>query len=592
MNNEQNGYLVSQSIYQFKIEINQFYVCTDQNTKFGVDVSTIQIIGVYTLYCDFCTASKKVGYGICIDDLQFGTLLQNQTFTCIYPFILNGSGCVCVDGYILNTSTCINVLSFLSNQNQIQQEIIDNVNQILQDITVINTTSSRIISDIFSMNQTLTMTTANTTNIIKLLNDNISQINNDINGKISALNKTVYILNNLTNQCLGEINDSLITFKQVLQKEIENLNITVNQQIANTSILNNSIQNDLQVIRTNIDILNLSVDILQTNITSIFSQITNLSQQSNSDIACINKSLADLSTQTTVNNQNLSSLYQNLQIINGTLTTNIKSLQTDLSEINSSLINLKNVTLSTVNVTQIFNNLTSINFTSAQLRTDLSLLNQTQYQEIVDRQNGDNNLQLQINNLVSVENSIHAQLQTKSDLINNKVDQLTVVSQNNYTKLNHDITYANNNCTNKITECQNNINNLWIALHDIQQNVYTKDQVDGNFTKYNAMLINSLSVKAQKKDYCSEKFAYFYNNSLIFYNYPFFSQMDRKCCASNSGMTALGLGPNDVMFSYLCSNWQDPDTTRGPEIQTQRYVESICGVYPCSNQIPYDQVCE
>ncbi|CAL6055306.1 Hypothetical_protein [Hexamita inflata] len=436
-----------------------------------------------------------------------------------------------------------------------------------------------------------------------------------MNGKISALNQTVYILNNLTNQRLGDINDSLIKFKQVLQTEIENINITVNQQIANTSILNDSILNDLQAIRTNVDILNQSVSITQTNITSIFSQIANLSLQSNSDIANINKSLADLSTQTTVNNQNtilefekiynnmsivnqnLSSLNQNIQIINSTLTTNIQSLKTDLSLINSSLINLKNDTYSTVSmlqtdVTYIFNNLSSLNFTSAQLRTDLSLLNQTLYQEIVDRQNGDKNLQLQIDSLVSTENSNHAQLQTKTDLINTKVDQLTTVSQNNYTILNQDIAYANNNCINKTTECQNNINDLWIALHDIQQNVYTKDQVEGNFTKYNAMLINNLSVKAQKKEYCSEKFAYYYNNSLIFYNYPFYSQMDRKCCASNSGMTVHGLGPNDVIFSYLCSNWQDPDTTRGPGMQTQRYVESICGVYPCSNQIPYDQVCE
>ncbi|CAL6053198.1 Hypothetical_protein [Hexamita inflata] len=667
LNTLNNGYYISNLQVQAIIKQQNVQVCSDDVNFVGSNSSLLILTGTHSLNCiNICASNQYYIYGICLESIILGSYItSNQTIYCIDPMQFDGQKCQCKQGYLLNGTTCVDILSrltqiniqiqadykynsdilqqqydilqiyILSNYSQMDKNLLQNTTKLeTEQINIKNQCDQHLVSNITQLEQIFKTNindmynklydnitqcgmniNSNTTNIIKLLNDNISQINNDINGKISALNQTVYILNNLTNQSLGEINDSLITLKQVLQKEIEIINITVNYQIANTSILNNSIQNDLQAIKTNIDILNLSVNISQTNITSIFSQISNLSQQSNSDIANINKSLADLLIQTTVNkynailefekinnnmsaiNQNLSSLNQNLQIINGTLTTNIESLKTDLNEINSSLINLKNDTQSTVSmlqtdVTYIVNNITSLNFTSAQLRTDLSLLNQTLYLEIVNRQNGDKNLQLQIDSLVSTENSNHAQLQTKTDLTNSKVDQLTSVSQNNYTKLNQDIAYANNNCANKTTECQNNINDLWIALHDIQQNVYTKDQVEGNFTKYNAMLINNLSVKAQKKDYCSEKFAYYYNNSLIFYNYPFYSQMDKKCCASNNGMTVYGLGPNDVIFSYLCSNWQDPDTTRGPGMQTQRYVESICGVYPCSNQIPYDQVCE
>ncbi|CAL6014397.1 Hypothetical_protein [Hexamita inflata] len=128
LNDQVSGYIASLNNASILINYINFQVCTSEQ-EFGESSGSVQIIGSVIKDCkDVCTNAIPT-YGLCLDDLQYGSIVDYQS-VCLDPFEFVNHTCVCKYGYILTQSKCVNVVDSLINLDL----------QLLQNISYVNNT--------------------------------------------------------------------------------------------------------------------------------------------------------------------------------------------------------------------------------------------------------------------------------------------------------------------------------------------------------------------------------------------------------------------------------------------------------------------
>ncbi|CAL6084108.1 Hypothetical_protein [Hexamita inflata] len=241
------------------LTLNNILICT-QMSVFGSLSKNIVITGII-LNCITVCQSKFYVYGICLQQLEFGTL--NKILECVHPFIFNGVGCQCDNGYLLNGSMCVNVLDELFDLDMELNQKISNLqdkitqdNIIIQEYIVGNYTQlhqyvqdsdliiqSRIISN-FSLQQ-------------QYLQNNYSTLENMIKNQFS--NQQLVMMNNI-----NILANNIVSSTNLLQSYIngnysqQSTQITANyiliekSIISNVTSLNNLISNNYITTNNNI----------------------------------------------------------------------------------------------------------------------------------------------------------------------------------------------------------------------------------------------------------------------------------------------------------------------------------------------------
>ncbi|CAL5989894.1 Conserved_hypothetical protein [Hexamita inflata] len=149
--NDNDGFFVSQISSELEMSVSNMQVCT--NYKNIVGESYVYLILVtqqpFISCIDVCILNHPV-YGICLSNLMNGQIMDNQTLSCVHPFIFDGVQCECAQGYIQYNNTCIDIIYQMFTTN----EKVNNI-QLQQYIMVQN------ISDIISAHQELKQTVDN-----------------------------------------------------------------------------------------------------------------------------------------------------------------------------------------------------------------------------------------------------------------------------------------------------------------------------------------------------------------------------------------------------------------------------------------------
>ncbi|CAL6056015.1 Hypothetical_protein [Hexamita inflata] len=288
-----NGYICSKMYVDINIIIVSLSVCIENMYKFGSSFFIATQTQEETLRCaDICkTPNLYITYGICLQQLQFSTILSNSTVICEHPFIFNSqnNSCECDFGFFLNISQCVNVIDQFSDtqknatimENELRTEIqkselelktafrgleqliIDNITEFVKNM---NANDLVINSNIISTNLTL----HNNINDFRI--QNLNQYNT-MTGQIE--NKHIQVTNIINTQFNGII--SLINNNQV---NIKNNFTAQKDQITE---LATTINTRFTTLDSSVSSANMKLEALKTQLTgsqtSIESKISGVSTQ-------------------------------------------------------------------------------------------------------------------------------------------------------------------------------------------------------------------------------------------------------------------------------------------------------------------------
>ncbi|CAL5989998.1 Conserved_hypothetical protein [Hexamita inflata] len=219
-----NGYIASSIESNQSLTINTFRVCIDSTSRFGNTSLIIEMIGNDSEKCEIC-GDLKVVYGLCLDDLQNGQLV-NGALQCVYPFEYNTNSCICAQGYVLNVSTCVNILNAIQNMSsnidsQQLQQIEDEIQMLTNQISQLNL-SIHNSSNTFNTSQIEQYILDNYTQGDLRLQQNTTVLDwrifyniSDVNGNISIINNNITDLKQIIstlNQIIQQQNDVIVEF--------------------------------------------------------------------------------------------------------------------------------------------------------------------------------------------------------------------------------------------------------------------------------------------------------------------------------------------------------------------------------------------
>ncbi|CAL6040003.1 Hypothetical_protein [Hexamita inflata] len=212
--------------------------------------------------------NTKYTYGLCTDELINSQHLEiNDSYTCVDPFIFNGSQCVCKEGYILNISYCIDLASQLTNTISLVSKLDYQFVIIQQDI----------LSTLDSLN---------------IMNQNLNeQINQSKLTSEQLFNKSQqFIFGNTT-----QLQQQLQIYSSVLDQSIFNNVTLINIAIAaNSTNLQNMINSSVLQINTTISTINSSINLKNNEIANNFSSINYTLTQQNYTINSLLSTVSDL----------------------------------------------------------------------------------------------------------------------------------------------------------------------------------------------------------------------------------------------------------------------------------------------------------
>ncbi|CAL6014391.1 Hypothetical_protein [Hexamita inflata] len=240
LNDQVSGYIASLNNASILINYINFQVCTSEQ-EFGESSGSVQIIGSVIKDCkDVCTNAIPT-YGLCLDDLQYGSIVDYQS-VCLDPFEFVNHTCICKYGYILTQSKCVNVVDSLINLDL----------QLLQNISYVNNT---IDSNFATLDGQLA---SNYSQLEKELQNTKQQLALDIsilrsdfvtNLQLQRVYLEHMIQNNITKekqlyqQYFAQLKDNYINNFSLINQNIDNFHtIALNNQTENISILNNTIK--------------------------------------------------------------------------------------------------------------------------------------------------------------------------------------------------------------------------------------------------------------------------------------------------------------------------------------------------------------
>ncbi|CAL6096527.1 Hypothetical_protein [Hexamita inflata] len=183
-----NGYICSKLSVDIQILVNQFSVCVENTVRFGSSSFFGTLSQPESLTCaNICNNYQFVTYGLCIPQLQFSILLQNETVICEYPFVFNAvlSTCECDFGFFLNMTYCVNVtmqFSMIQKNATILEIALQNE---IQKTQIELKTAFIGLEQLIMFN--ITALTQNMNDNDKILNLNIQAMNDTIHKNLNDL---------------------------------------------------------------------------------------------------------------------------------------------------------------------------------------------------------------------------------------------------------------------------------------------------------------------------------------------------------------------------------------------------------------------
>ncbi|CAL6114810.1 Hypothetical_protein [Hexamita inflata] len=285
---ENNGYISSSVFQSFTMTLASVQVCVNGTNSTGANGTSFVQNGTADPRCDICQSGSVV-YGLCLNELQFGTI-QDGMLQCVFPFEFANDECQCARGYLLNVSSCVNIIDKLQSSfddsnyssilQQLEYNISSQINQqdakyILFDTNIFRN-STRIQNLISNNSNTFDQYLFNNVSEIyqeikqqKQYIDNNSTGNNNI---IQQLQNQINIINSSSSQCnqfnsSANISNSTDNYTLNTQNNIS-INIYSNITINDTYIHDNMVACDQPVYNTVFDIASVTHPIGPANFAS------------------------------------------------------------------------------------------------------------------------------------------------------------------------------------------------------------------------------------------------------------------------------------------------------------------------------------
>ncbi|CAL6032590.1 Hypothetical_protein [Hexamita inflata] len=236
-----------------------------------------------------CGQNNNLVYGLCQPELVYGSLQQNFTLMCIFPFVFHRNKCICSQNYLLDDNQCLNILDQLKYLNQsnldlenklinnisvIQQQRLKDLYKIDQDLqnntkyieNIVSQYKNQLIIEIYTVNKSLTSLANSTASKFIELRDDLQRVNNSMLTQIQLTT--------------AQFQQKLISMNQTIQQQFEiqtQTTINVNQTMYNMNgqilAVANQINTNLQ---KQIDVTKSEVKTVQSSITGINAIINNI----------------------------------------------------------------------------------------------------------------------------------------------------------------------------------------------------------------------------------------------------------------------------------------------------------------------------
>ncbi len=286
-------------------------------------------------------------------------LSEGASFDALFEIYASGTTWGSIDGDIANQTDLYNILMSKADKTTVE-------------------------ADLEAINDTITEN-------YETLDNKIDSVQSDLSGDISALSQTVINNNTAINNRVDNIVESFDGDIEQINSNISDLQTTVSD---NYSELNTKIQNEAAARAESDNLLQGDINILSDNLTAEISnresadsglqtQITNLTGTVSSNYNTLNNSISNLSN--TVNS--------NYNILDTKIDTTQTTLQGNIDTLSGTVTsNYNDLTQS------ITNNVSTLN---TRITNEVSTLNGAISDEATARANADNNLQTQIDAIVS-----------------------------------------------------------------------------------------------------------------------------------------------------------------------------------------------
>ncbi|CAL5995791.1 Hypothetical_protein [Hexamita inflata] len=282
------------------ITLTNFYICTNSASNYVSikEISNWNLVGIINTECQTICNLMYFTYGLCLSDLQFGKLLNNQRI-CSNNFNFINDSCQCKQDHVLNGTHCVSILGYL-------QDIDTNISQM----------QSNILTD-FSL-------------LESRINSNVTSLNGKISSVTNSLNMSIQTSFSTSQQKLSNASKSLDTktatyyqqydniilsnFTQMLQNLNKSVNIS--KQLINNS--NNSVLNNISATGSDFD------ELLENASDTLHDTLSNISYQLNRSINQVKTNMSNL-------------IYQKKDLLQ-TAIDRIKCIQGDCQNINNIII--------------------------------------------------------------------------------------------------------------------------------------------------------------------------------------------------------------------------------------------------------------
>ena len=293
-------------------------------------------------------------------------LSEGASFDALFEIYASGTTWGSIDGDIANQTDLYNILMSKADKTTVEADL-------------------EAINDTIAENY-------------ETLDNKIDSVQSDLSGDISALSQTVINNNTAINNRVDNIVESFDGDIEQINSNISDLQTTVSD---NYSELNTKIQNEAAARAENDSLLQGDIDTLSDNLTAEISnresadsglqtQITNLTGTVSSNYNILNNSISNLSN--TVDDLS-DTVDSNYNILDTKINTTQTTLQGNIDTLSGTVTsNYNDLTQS------ITNNVSTLN---TRITNEVSTLNGAISNEATTRANADNNLQTQIDAIVS-----------------------------------------------------------------------------------------------------------------------------------------------------------------------------------------------
>ncbi|CAL6089842.1 Hypothetical_protein [Hexamita inflata] len=248
-----NGYICSQMFVDFQVEINSLQVCVENTSRFGTSLFSASISEQEIINCaNICNNLNYVTYGLCQQQPEFSTLLQNSTVICEHPFVFNHelNSCECDFGFFLNVSFCVNVI----NQFSITQKNATDLEYSLR--TEIQTVEIDLKTAFIGLEQLIM---SNISDLVVIVSENDKILNNSIISTNETIHKNINELRT----------DNLNQHKTIIE-QIETKHTQVTNQInSKFSAQNTLIEARFSTVDLSEKTINSKLDDMKTQITGV-----------------------------------------------------------------------------------------------------------------------------------------------------------------------------------------------------------------------------------------------------------------------------------------------------------------------------------